>query len=129
MPQDDAGFTLAEVIVSITIFVIMATSASYAIWGLIKTTRATQNRVVATNLARQEVERMRLQAGTARQLDSAPQTVTLKGHTYTVTPTMTPPANDPTSPCDTGQFRSVTVTVAWSGSGGQTVRLDTELAC
>ena len=111
---------------SIALLGIVATAASYALLGLIATTRATQNRVAASNLARQEVERLRLQSNTGHELDSTPRSVTLKSTTYTVTPSFTPL---PQSTCDASNFRRVSVVVTWNSLAGRQVRYDTELAC
>lgn len=123
----DEGFTLIEAVVSIALLGIVATAASYALVSLMVTTRTTQNRVAAGSLARQEVERLRLQSSTGRALDADPRTVVLKSTTYTVTPQLTPAA---TSPCDpVANSRAVSVVVSWANTQGRTVRYDTVLAC
>jgi type II secretory pathway pseudopilin PulG len=122
----EAGFTLAEVVVSIAMFTVISFSVMLALVTLVKYTGVTQNRVAAANLARQEIEKIRLQNSTVNQLDSAAATVTLKGITYTVTPIMSPAAN---SGCAAGATRNVTVTVTWNNSGSRSVRYDTVLSC
>src|SRR6185503_17363132 len=87
---EDAGFTLAEVIVSIALFAVISFSVMFALVTLVKYTAVTQNRVAAANIARQEVERLRGENGTLSRLDLAPTTVTLKGTNYTVTPLLSP---------------------------------------
>lgn len=124
--RDDSGFTLAEVIVSILLFTIMSFAVMFALVTLIKYTSVTQNRVAASNLARQEVERLRGQNSTLSLLDAGPSSVTLKGTTYTVTPILSPAAN---ASCAPGAARNATVTVSWNGSGSRTVRYDTVLSC
>jgi prepilin-type N-terminal cleavage/methylation domain-containing protein len=122
----DDGFTLAEVIVSIALFTIMSVAVISALVTLVKLTAVTQNRVAASNLARQEIEKLRGQNGTVSQLDSAALSVALKGTTYTVTPIMSPAA---TASCAPGAARNVTVKVSWNDSGSRSVRYDTVLSC
>lgn len=122
----DEGFTLAEVIVSITLFTVMSFAVMLALVTLVKLTGATQNRVAAANLARQEVERLRGQNGTLSLLDSGPLTVQLKGTTYTVTPVLNPAAN---ATCAPGAARNATVKVTWNDSASRSVRYDTVLSC
>ena len=123
---EDAGFTLAEVIVSIALFTVISFSVMFALITLVKYTAVTQNRVAAANLARQEVEKLRGQNSTLTQLDVGAATVSLKGTTYTVTPVMSPAAN---VTCAAGASRNVTVTVTWNNSGTRSVRYDTVLSC
>jgi len=123
---DDGGFTLAEVIVSIALFTVVSFAVTLALVTLVKLTGVTQNRVAASNLARQEVEKLRGQNSTASQLDATPSTVALKGARFTVTPVMTPAA---TAPCAPGASRNVTIKVSWRDSSTRTVRYDTVLSC
>jgi type II secretory pathway pseudopilin PulG len=123
---DDAGFTVAEVLASIALFTIVAVSATAGLVSAVTSTTRTQDRVAATNLARQEIERLRLQNSTGAQLDSAVQTVTLHATQFTVTPTLTPAAS---ANCVAGAARAATVLVTWNGSPARGVRLDTVLAC
>ncbi|MEO7263031.1 MAG: hypothetical protein ABI047_17520 [Jatrophihabitantaceae bacterium] len=123
---DDDGFTLAEVVVSLALFTVVSFAVMLAMITLVKLTGVTQNRVAASNLARQEVERLRGQNSTASQLDATALTVALKGTSFTVTPVMTPAA---TAVCAAGAFRNVTVKVSWTDSSTRTVRYDTVLSC
>ncbi|HEX8092638.1 type IV pilus modification PilV family protein [Jatrophihabitans sp.] len=123
---DDDGFTLAEVVVSIALFTVVSFAVMLALVTLVKLTGVTQNRVAASNLARQEVERLRGQNSTASQLDAAALTVALKGTNFTVTPIMSPAA---TATCAPGASRKVTVKVSWQDSSTRTVRYDTVLSC
>jgi prepilin-type N-terminal cleavage/methylation domain-containing protein len=123
---EDDGFTLAEVVVSIALFTVVSFAAMMALVTLVKLTGVTQNRVAASNLARQEVEKLRGQNSTASQLDAAALTVALKGVSFTVTPIMTPAA---TAACAPGASRNVTVKVSWKDSSTRTVRYDTVLSC
>jgi len=125
-PADDEGFTMAEVVVSIALFTVVSFAVMLALVTLVKLTGVTQNRVVASNLARQEVEKLRGQNSTLSLLDAAASTVQLKGTTYTVTPVMTPAAN---ATCAPGASRNVTVRVSWNDSSNRTVRYDTVLSC
>lgn len=123
---DDDGFTLAEVVVSLALFTVVSFAVMLAMVTLVKLTGITQHRVAASNLARQEVEKLRGQNSTASQLDAAASTVTLKGTSFTITPIMTPAA---TATCAPGAARNVTVKVSWNDSSTRTVRYDTVLSC
>jgi Tfp pilus assembly protein PilV len=123
---DDDGFTLAEVVVSIALFTVVSFAVMMALVTLVKLTAVTQNRVAASNLARQEVERLRGQNSTLSLLDAAVSTVTLKGTSFAVTPIMVPAAN---ATCAPGAARNVTVKVTWKDSGSRSVRYDTVLSC
>jgi type II secretory pathway pseudopilin PulG len=122
----DDGFTLAEVVVSIALFTVVSFAVMMALVTLVKLTAVTQNRVAASNLARQEVERLRGQNSTLSLLDAATSNVTLKGTSYAITPIMVPAAN---ATCAPGAARNVTVKVTWKDSGTRSVRYDTVLSC
>jgi Tfp pilus assembly protein PilV len=124
--SDDAGFTIAEVLASFALFTIVAISASAGLVSAVTNTTSAQDRVAATNLARQEIERLRLENSTGAQLDATAQTVSLHATQFVVTPTLTPAAS---ANCATGAARAATVVVSWNGSPARGVRLDTELAC
>lgn len=123
---DDDGFTMAEVVVSLALFTVVSFAVMLAMVTLVKLTGVTQHRVAASNLARQEVEKLRGQNSTASQLDATASTVTLKGTSFTITPIMTPAA---TATCAPGASRNVTVKVSWNDSSNRTVRYDTVLSC
>lgn len=125
-PADDSGFTMAEVVVSIALFTVVSFAVMMALATLVKLTGVTQNRVAASNLARQEVEKLRGQNSTLSLLDAAASTVALKGTSFTITPVMTPAAN---VTCAPGASRNVTVKVSWKDSSTRTVRYDTVLSC
>jgi type II secretory pathway pseudopilin PulG len=125
-PADDDGFTMAEVVVSIGLFTVVSFAVMLALVTLVKLTGVTQNRVAASNLARQEVEKLRGQNSTLSLLDATVSTVALKGTSFTITPVMTPAA---TATCAPGASRNVTVKVSWKDSSTRTVRYDTVLSC
>ncbi|MDQ1743186.1 MAG: hypothetical protein QOE23_1525 [Pseudonocardiales bacterium] len=125
-PAGDDGFTMAEVVVSIALFTVVSFAVMMALATLVKLTGVTQNRVAASNLARQEVEKLRGQNSTLSLLDADASTVALKGTSFTITPVMTPAAN---VTCAPGASRNVTVKVSWKDSSIRTVRYDTVLSC
>ena len=125
-PAADDGFTLAEVVVSIALFTVVSFAVMTSLVTLVKLTGATQNRVAASNLARQEVEKLRGQNSTLSLLDATSSTVALKGTTFTIAPVMTPAA---TATCAPGAARNVTVKVSWKDSSFRSVRYDTVLSC
>lgn len=126
LATEDGGFTLAEVIVALGLFTVMATTAT---WGLVTTlqlTNVTKDRVAAANLAAQELERLRSENANVEQLDSTPQTVTLHGLRFTVTPKLNPAA---AVDCAPGSTRQVSVVVSWNSNPARTARYDSVLAC
>ena len=125
-PAADGGFTLAEVVVSIALFAVVSFAVMSALVTLVKLTGVTQNRVAASNLARQEIEKLRGQNSTLSLLDATASTVALKGTSFTITPIMNPAA---TATCAAGASRNVTVKVSWKDSSIRTVRYDTVLSC
>jgi prepilin-type N-terminal cleavage/methylation domain-containing protein len=121
----DEGFTLAEVIVSIALFTIMSVAATTSLVTVVKLTNRNENRVLATNLAVQQIENLRLANTTAAAvLDEGSHDVQLKSKTFTVTTTLLPGA---ATTCTAGSSRRTTVTV-WT-AGRQLVRYDAVLAC
>lgn len=124
--QDDDGFTLVEVLVAMTLFVIISVSALASLITLEQVTNMTQKRVTASNLARQEIERLRGENLSVSQLDAAATYPSVGGTKYTITPTMAPGA---TVTCTAGSSRQVTVVVSWNASGARSVRYDTVLSC
>jgi Tfp pilus assembly protein PilV len=122
---DDAGFTLAEVLVSLGLFMVISLTALYGLVTTLKLTNVTKDRVAAAQLATQELERLRSQ-NTKFQLDSTARTVTLHGIPFTVTPSLTPAAN---GNCPTGSSRKVTVIVTWNSTPARSARYDSVLSC
>lgn len=123
---EDSGFTLAEVLVSLGLFVVMSVTATYGLIDTVKLTNVTKTRVAAANLATQELERLRSQNAANAELDSVARTVTLHGTTFTVTPSLTPAA---TADCPTGSFRNVSVVVTWNSTPARNSRYDSVLSC
>lgn len=126
LASDDGGFTLAEVVVAIGVFTVMATTATYGLVTTLQLTNVTKDRVAAANLASQELERLRSENTTTQQLDSSPRTVTLHGLRFTVTPGLNPAA---AVECDPGGTRQVSVVVTWNSNPPRTARYDSVLAC
>ena len=116
--ESDAGFTLAESIVALTLFVIVMTFGAIGVTQTIQLTGVTSARVAAANIANQEIERLRL--------------ANLTGHD----PVLTPPSGsipsayrvtETAGACVTGA-KTLTVAVTW-GDGSRVVTYDSELAC
>ena len=109
--DDDAGFSLVEALVSFTLFIIISGFATLALVNLIQVTSVSRDRTAASNLAAQEIEKMRSQSFTGHQVDSAAFTVSEHNVTFTVTPTANPAIS---TACATGSKRQVSVVVSWS---------------
>lgn len=100
--SDERGFTLLEVVVSATLFVIAAAAASAAIIGNTKSSHLSQERVRAANLAAAALAGIRPGAPVPSTL---PDTTTTDG--YGVRVSMSPA----TQTCPKGKTRAVTVVV------------------
>lgn len=126
-PGNDAGFTLAEVIVSLTILTTVAIAASALVLNLLRTTRATQLRVSATNIAQQDLQKMRaLNSPTdSSAIVSSTSDQTIDGIAYTIVRTVTLVPN--ATPCSVGGYRIVNTTV--TPRNGRSVSLTTRIAC
>lgn len=134
--SNDRGFTLAEVVVSMGLFVTIMAATTTALVTVIKSTRFTRDRVAAASIARQTIERLRSENNTGHSLDigTLPTTVAY-GITYTATVCMTMDADNTTQSCTAvpacadGHKWNVTVSVDWNGSESRKVTYDTVLAC
>jgi hypothetical protein len=93
-----------------------------AIVGLLQATGAVHDRVAATNLARKQIDDLRLRNSTGHAL----VTTSTVPPQYTVTTTLNPTA---VAVCSLGSVRSVTVTVSWGTAPQRSVTIDSELAC
>jgi prepilin-type N-terminal cleavage/methylation domain-containing protein len=121
----DGGFTLVEVLVAMTLFMIVSGAA---IWWLVETMKLTgtvRDQVTASNLASQELEKIRAERNAGQQLDSGVSSVTLHNMTFSVKSLLNPSSK---STCATGSSRQVTVVVSWPSSASA-VSLTSELAC
>jgi type II secretory pathway pseudopilin PulG len=82
---DDAGFTVAEVIVAFLLFMILAGSAGVALTSAVRLSRANEARVVAANLAERQMEAVRgMAAADIVDGDAPTVTVDLDGRQYFV---------------------------------------------
>lgn len=122
---EDAGFTLLESLAAFTIFIVVASAAT---WWLIKTvqlTGQTRDRVTAADLATQQLEKLRGESNAGQSLDSALKSVVVHNVTFSVTTSLNPGS---TATCATGASRQVSVSVTWPAATTP-VRYDSVLAC
>ena len=131
---DDAGFSIVEVVVAMTIFVILTVAVLGILVSALGGTRSNAQRVQAANLAAQQVEAVRsLRADQIPDGVTTPATsgTTVDGTTYTVTQSSGFLAGDGaasicTSTSTRPTFKRVTVSVTWPGMGTTApVRSDT----
>ncbi len=126
------GFTIVEVLVAITVLVIAMVGAALLFENAIVTSGNTRNRVVAANLATQQMENVRGMAADPTQFTSIPQGQTVfagtsqkvNGIQFTVTQNAAfVGQTSSTSTCDTpggttGQILQVNEIVTWPGMAG-----------
>lgn len=128
----DEGFTLAEVVISFVLFMILAAAAGVALTGTLQLSRSNEARVVAANLAGREMETIRGLTSDQVSDGAAPtRTVVVDGRTYYLDRTATFDTAGGTGSACAGAsgpaaFKRVTVTVTWdSMNGTRPVRSDT----
>jgi Tfp pilus assembly protein PilV len=132
------GFTIVEVLVAITVLVIAMIGAALLFENAIITSGNTRNRVVAANLATEQMESVRGQASNPATFQLIPQGTTtyptdatdptnaqlVNGIQYTVEQAVQfVGQNSTTSSCDSpgptnGQILQVSETVTWNDMGG-----------
>lgn len=119
--RGEAGFSLIELVVAITIFGVVMLGLALTIGSGLALTRTNRHRTVAANLAAQEMDAIR----SAEFETVGPETKTqvVEGITYTIHRETTWVARDATSgPCDgsgdTPEVLRVRVRVLWPDMGG-----------
>jgi Tfp pilus assembly protein PilV len=126
------GFTVVEVVVAITVLVVAMLGAAALFSNAIVVSGNTRNRVVAANLATQQMENVRGLAADPTKFTTIPQGQTVfngpdqkvNGVQYTVTQDVTfVTTSSSTSSCDspgstTGQIMQVSQQVTWQGMAG-----------
>lgn len=130
----DNGFTLAEVIVALALFTIVAVASVSLIVKLVQAGNFTQDRVAAANLARQQIDMIHVQNNVPNQLPTAATAITT---TATVGVAPAPTVNYviitelPACPVTAPRLRNFSVKVSWTGTGGgnRQVRYDSAIAC
>lgn len=135
--NDNAGFTLIEVVVAMMVFAIIAVGVAFSLTSSLTMTRDARSREVAANLAAQEIDLDRATGSIFALVDTptpTPPTV-VDGVTYHVqrlTHWLT--GGDDTATCGTGsgtlQYKRVNVSVTWDGMRSTTapVQADTVIA-
>lgn len=129
--RGDAGFSLAEVLVAMSVFAVLVTVVLGLVLRTASVAASNDRRVVAASLADRQIEAARSQSATAIADGLTTATETVNGVTYTIRQTATyVPADASTSVCTaTGSslaYKLVTVTVTWPGMGRvKAVRADT----
>ncbi|MFZ4585736.1 MAG: type IV pilus modification PilV family protein [Acidimicrobiia bacterium] len=121
--RDEAGFSLLELIVAMTVFAIFSTGVYGMINSGITLARNDKNRSIAANLASQEMDKVRAADFTTLPVGLVSSTQSVDGALYTVQRESEWVArNTTTSPCDsagaTPSYLRVSVKVSWSAMGG-----------
>lgn len=134
--SDDSGFTLIEVVVAMLIFAVVLTGFLYTVTASIATTRDTRARVVAANLASQQIDLAR-SADSVFDVVSSTRDFTINNDIFhVVVDTEWVTSSGTTTGCDSGgatsslAYKHVTVSVTWDRmrEGSRPVFTDTALA-
>ncbi|MCR2819897.1 carboxypeptidase regulatory-like domain-containing protein [Microbacterium sp. zg.Y1090] len=134
LPGDD-GFTLVEVIVAMLVFGIILTGFVYTITASLTATRDTRTRIVAANLASQQIDVLR-SAADAFAVTNSTRDVELNGDTFHVrVRTQWVAAGGTTASCEAGAavaslaYKHVSIEVTWDNmrEGAQPVYSDTHI--
>lgn len=122
LASDDAGFSLVEVVVALGLLVVVSTAGALALGTSIKHAEANENRVIAAGLATAQIEQARAAVDPSALVPGS-TAVTRNGTTFQVTRQLAPPTG-----CTPAGTRTITITIAWPGTGGP-VHSDTVRAC
>ncbi|MCR2785921.1 MULTISPECIES: carboxypeptidase regulatory-like domain-containing protein [unclassified Microbacterium] len=134
--MDDDGFTLIEVIVAMLIFTIILTGFLYTMTASLTATRDTRARIVAANLASQQIDVLRSAADAFGVTTAPPFDIELNGDTFHVrVETEWVTTTGAAASCEAGlpiaslAYNHVTVKVTWDNmrEGAQPVYSDTSL--
>ncbi|MBH0082523.1 prepilin-type N-terminal cleavage/methylation domain-containing protein [Salinibacterium sp. SWN167] len=132
--SSESGLSLLEVLVAMMIFAIVSLGVLQTLTTVLAITRDNRARVVATNLAAQEVDLAR-DAGDVFTLFDETYTKTLNGDVFTVSrSTAWVPSSNTAASCGSGggtlQYKRINVEVSWPNmrEGTEPVRFDTLLA-
>ncbi len=118
--NEDEGFTLVEVVVAMLVFAIIATGLLMTVTASLVNTRDTRARIVAANLASQEIDLIR--SKNVFDIVSGTRTVSLNGDTYHVRTRWAWQTNGgETATCEAGAdtsslaYKRVSIRVTWDG--------------
>jgi prepilin-type N-terminal cleavage/methylation domain-containing protein len=132
--RDESGFSLIELLVAASIFLIVSSGLLYGLTQALITTRDARARQVAANLAAQQIDQARLTDDINQVTTVELPPVTVGTDTFTVFVSANwALANSDVSPCDGAdgtdffQYKKVSVRVEWANmsSTTQPVRSDT----
>ena len=135
LADDDDGFTLVEVIVAMVVFAIVLTGFLYTVTASLAATRDTRTRIVAANLASQQIDLVR-SASTVFDVVNSTRDIALNGDTFHVkVKTEWVTGSGTTASCEAGAavgalaYKHVTVEVTWDNmsQGARPVYSDTAL--
>lgn len=133
--NEDEGFTLIEVVVAMLVFAIIATGFLMTVTAGLVNTRDTRARVIAANLASQQIDLIR-SASSVFDVVNSTSTRTLNGDTFHVrVSTSWATSTGATATCEAGTavgslaYKQVTVEVTWDNmpEGSDPVFADTSL--
>ena len=122
--QDEAGFTMVELVIGIFIFALVIGGVTVGMSSSLNLTRQNRNRSIAANLASQEMDTVRSTDFVDLPLGMITTTIPVDGVPYDVTRQtewVTPSATSGACQAPSGSalaYLSVTVTVTWNNMAG-----------
>ncbi|WP_431804008.1 carboxypeptidase regulatory-like domain-containing protein [Microbacterium sp. bgisy203] len=129
--NEDAGFTLVEVVVAMIVFAVIATGFLYVLTSAMTMSRDTRARIVAANLASQQIDLIR-SAKTVFDVKNETRTATLNGDRFEIATSWSwATSTGATVTCEAGaasgsfSYKKVTVEVTWDNMSGRPVYSDT----
>lgn len=131
--QSDRGIGMAEVIVALMVFSIIAVGMAFSLMSISRLTGEATTREAAANIAAAEIDRIQSQPD-AFKVTSSSSTTTIDGTQYTINTSVGwVTTTGSTGSCGTGggnlQYKRVNVTVTWPGMYlSHPVRADSALA-
>lgn len=124
--EADAGFTVLEVLVSFTLFVLVSVTASYGIFEAINASHGTQQRGAASGIAQSYISQAAANAATINS-GSATFPASVAGEQFSVQRTIT--FSNGGNQCSQGASFTVDVVVKQAQSSKFLARNDSIVAC
>jgi type II secretory pathway pseudopilin PulG len=124
----DAGFTVLEVLVSFSLFVLLASTATYALYTSINASHVSQQRGAAAGVAQSYIAQAAANTATIAPETAKPYTATVGSEQFAIVRTITFSTVGETQ-CTQGSSFTVNVVVNQAQTNKFLARSDTVIAC